>query len=72
MKPIWVRVTTVQENMDTMEVPVNLNTIVTYARCADPTFPTAKTVLYPTGSHIKSIPIKESVEEFEALMEQTQ
>lgn len=67
--PTWIKVTSLQENGGELVVPVNVNTIVTYARCADPTFPLAKTVLYPTGSHIKSIPIKESVEEFEALME---
>ena len=68
----WIDLTVQQDGQDEVLVPVNMDMIVSYYSITDenPTFPNARTVLYPCGGAIQTFPVRETMGEIKKMMKE--
>lgn len=68
---MWINLTVVDETDRQTVAPINMDNVVTYAVLQDPEkYPNANAVVYPAGGFIQTLPVKETPEEIDALLEQ--
>jgi len=66
---MWIKLTVVDENGTETTCPINMDTVVTYTPIINDKYPTAQSVLYTTGVFVQTMPVVQTVEEIETLME---
>jgi hypothetical protein len=54
---MWIDFSIVDQDGKVTITPINMDTIVTFARLNDPAYPKANSVLYPCGGHFPSLPV---------------
>lgn len=69
---MWINLTIVDETGRETVAPINMDNVVTYAVLTDPEkYPEAKSVVYPAGGFIQTLPVKETKETIDKLLENT-
>ena len=69
---MWIKLTVIDEQGTQTTCPINMDNVVTYALITNDKYPDAKSVLYTTGMFVQTMPVLQSVEEIDALMENCQ
>jgi len=65
---MWVELTVVDHEGNLTQVPVNMATIVTFAKLNDPAYQKASAILYPSGGQFISMPVTATFEELKELI----
>lgn len=69
---MWIKLTVVDEEGNQTTCPINMDNVVTYTPITNDKYPDSQSVLYTTGVFVQTMPVMQSVEEIDALMENTQ
>ena len=66
---MWIELTVIDEQGTKTTCPINMNNVVTYTPITNDKYPDAQSVLYTTGMFVQTMPVLQTVEEIDALME---